>query len=111
MKRILMACLVCLGGAAIWASAVDGAPLAQSKRILVTHLTDVQNTGARFSDESMKILLKWGGLPHLMRRGRAEVSLAVDAGAFTVYVLDEETAAKYKEQNDAILEADTVVGR
>lgn len=29
----------------------------------------------------------------------------------TVYVLDDETAAKYKEQNDAILEADTIVGR
>ena len=29
----------------------------------------------------------------------------------TVYVLDSETAARYKEQNDAILEADTVVGR
>ena len=29
----------------------------------------------------------------------------------TVYVLDDETAAKYKEQNDAILAADTVVGR
>ena len=28
-----------------------------------------------------------------------------------VYVLDDETAAKYKEQNDAILAADTVVGR
>ena len=29
----------------------------------------------------------------------------------TVYLLDDETAAKYKEQNDAILAADTVVGR
>ena len=29
----------------------------------------------------------------------------------TVYVLDDETAAKYKDQNDAILEADTFVGR
>lgn len=29
----------------------------------------------------------------------------------TVYVLDDETAARYKEQNDAILEADTVVGQ
>ena len=28
-----------------------------------------------------------------------------------VYVLDDETAAKYKEQNDAILAADTMVGR
>ena len=74
----------------IWASALDGAPLTQSKRILVTHLTDVQNTGARFSDESMKVLLKWGGLPHLMRRGRAEVSLTVDDSAFTVYALDAD---------------------
>ena len=29
----------------------------------------------------------------------------------TVYVLDDETAAKYQETNDAILEADTTVGR
>ena len=29
----------------------------------------------------------------------------------TVYVLDDETAAKYQEANDAILEADTTVGR
>ena len=28
-----------------------------------------------------------------------------------VYVLDAETAAQYKEANDAIFEADTVVGR
>ena len=28
----------------------------------------------------------------------------------TVYVLDSDTAAKYKEENDAILEADTTVG-
>ncbi len=74
----------------LWASSLDGAPLRQSKRILVTHLTDVQNTGARFADETMKVLLNWGGLPHLMRRGRAEVSLALDAGAFTVYVLEAD---------------------
>lgn len=29
----------------------------------------------------------------------------------TVYVIDDETAAKYKEENDSIMEADTTVGR
>lgn len=74
----------------IWASSLDGEPLVRSRRILLTHLTDMQNTGARFADETMKILLGWGGLPHLMRRGKAEVSLAAEAGAFKVYVLDAD---------------------
>ena len=76
--------------ATVWASSLDRKPLAQSDRILVTHLTDVQNTGARFADASMRVLLDWGGLPHLMRRGRAAVSLALESGAFTVYVLDAD---------------------
>ena len=29
----------------------------------------------------------------------------------TVYIIDDETAAQYKEINDAILEADTVYGK
>ena len=76
--------------ATIWASSLDGEPLTQSKRILLTHLTDVQNTGARFSDRSMKILLDWGHLPHLMRYGRADVALTLGEGAFTVFVLDAD---------------------
>ena len=31
--------------------------------------------------------------------------------AVNVYVLDDETAAQYREANDAILEADTIPGR
>ena len=61
--------------ATVWASAVDGNPLAESSRILLTHLTDVQNTGAQYADDSLKVLLDWGGLPHLMRRGKAEIRL------------------------------------
>ena len=76
--------------ATVWASSVDGAPLATSKRILVTHLTDVQNSGMKFADDSMKVLLDWGGLPHLMRVGRAEVSLKLAPGGFTAYVLEAD---------------------
>src|SRR5207237_76615 len=31
----------------VWISALDAAPIATSKRLLVTHLTDLQNTGIR----------------------------------------------------------------
>lgn len=72
----------------IWASSLDSAPLAQSCRILLTHLTDVQNTGARFADQSMKVLTDWGRLPHLMRRGKAKVSLSVSNGRFSVFSLN-----------------------
>lgn len=80
----------------VWASALDDRPLTTSRRILVTHLTDVQNTGARFGDESMKVSLADGDLPHLMRRGRADVSLKLRPGAFAVYVLNEDGARRGK---------------
>lgn len=81
--------------ATVWASALDAQPLERSRRILVTHLTDVQNTGARFEDDDMKVLLAWGRRPHLMRAGRAEVSLAVEEGGrFRAYVLDVDGARR-----------------
>ncbi|MBR4613929.1 MAG: hypothetical protein IKO40_14580 [Kiritimatiellae bacterium] len=63
--------------ATVWASSLDGLPLAESRRILVTHLTDVQNTGARYADEAMTVLLDWGRLPHLMRAGKAKIELRI----------------------------------
>ncbi len=62
--------------AAVWASSVDGAPLKTSRRILLIHGTDDQNTGARYSSREMKTLEAWGGLPHLLRNGTALVTLA-----------------------------------
>ena len=82
--------------ATVWASSVDGNPLRGSKRILVTHLTDVQNTGCKFQDDSMKVLLEWGSLPHLMRRGRAKVSMALDPGEFELYELDSDGSRRGK---------------
>ena len=73
--------------ATVWASAIDGVPLESSSRILLTHLTDVQNSGIRYADAGKRILLDWGRRPHLMRTGRAEVSLAVADGDWTVYAL------------------------
>jgi len=73
--------------ATVWASSLDGKPLAESSRILVTHLTDVQNSGITYADSSRRILLDWGDLPHLMRNGSAEISIGLRPGDWTVHSL------------------------
>ena len=82
--------------ATIWASSLDGKPLADSSRILLTHLTDVQNTGATFEDDTMRVLLAWGDLPHLMRNGKAKVALSLSSGSFTVFALDGDGSRRRK---------------
>ena len=74
--------------ATVWASSLDDEPIASSGHLLVTHLTDVQNNGVRYGDPARRILLGWGGLPHLARRGAAEVSLGVGPGDWRVWRLD-----------------------
>ncbi len=74
--------------AAVWATAVDGRPLAQADRFVVSHVTELQNTGAVFADLAQRFLLKYGEQPYLMRRGRAEVALAVREGVWRVYGLE-----------------------
>ena len=59
---------------------LDGEPITKSRRMLLTHLTDVQGEGERFADESMTVLLKWGTRP-LAQNGSAEISLALDSPA------------------------------
>jgi len=73
--------------ATIWASSLDGRPAQSSKRILLTHLTDVQNTGIAYADETRVKLLKWGALPHIMRKGTCMVSLLLKPGNWKVYAL------------------------
>lgn len=78
-----------MGAAAtVWASSLDGNPLSASGRILLCHQTDVQNSGAAFADDSRTVLLRWGQMPHLMRKGRADISLSLAGGEWTVYALD-----------------------
>ncbi len=66
--------------ATVWASSLDGAPIPESSHILLTHLTDVQNSDIKYADSDLTILLNWGKLPHLMRCGAAEVALTLAAG-------------------------------
>ena len=79
---------------AVWATSVDGKPLAESARILLTHLTDVQNTGVQWADADHRILLKRGGLPMRARKGTAEVSLKVAPGAWKAYALGTDGARR-----------------
>ncbi len=67
--------------ATVWASSLDGRPLASSGRILLTHLTDVQNSGIRFAEKERKTQLSWGDLPLLARTGKAVVTLKRDKNA------------------------------
>jgi len=64
--------------ATVCVHSLDGAPIAKSRRMLLVHLTDVQGDGAKFTDESMTVVIKWGRRP-LVRNGAAEISLALSA--------------------------------
>ena len=64
--------------ATVCVHSLDGGPITKSRRMLLTHLTDVQGEGERFVDESMTVLLKWGTRP-LAQNGSAEISLALDS--------------------------------
>ena len=75
------------GYATLWASSLDSKDLAGSSRILITHLTDLQNSNAVFADPAGRILLERGSQPNLMRSGSADITLAVRDGNWKVYAL------------------------
>jgi hypothetical protein len=59
----------------VYVSSLDGKPVSESGRLLVAHVTDIQNTGARYSTSNRRILESWGTLPHLAKRGTANLTL------------------------------------
>jgi len=74
--------------ATVWVSSLDDRPIRESRRLLVTHLTDLQNSGVQYADRGRTVLMNWGGLPHLVRAGRAVVDLGLrDAQAARVWSL------------------------
>ena len=82
---------VSLAPAAVWVSSLDAQPVDRAKRLLLTHVTDVQDEGATYADKAKTVLLKWGHLPHMMRAGRAEVELALSGAAKpAVYALNAD---------------------
>ena len=65
----------------------DGKPLAESRRILLFHLTDTQAFKAEFSSPGMNRILRWGELPHMAAAGEAEILLPGGEGV-ELYALD-----------------------
>lgn len=75
-------------GATVFVSSLETAPIATAKRLLVTHLTDLQNTNCLFGETARQTLLDWGTLPHLVRDGSASVRITLaDPAAYTVWAL------------------------
>lgn len=68
--------------ATVWVSSLDNRPIPSSRRLLLSHLTDLQNNETRYGDRSRQVLLAWGRLPHLVRAGRAVVELQLDNAQF-----------------------------
>jgi hypothetical protein len=61
--------------ATVWVSSLDGLPITSSGHLLITHLTDLQNSGISYADGARTTLLAWGQPPHLVRNGSATVTL------------------------------------
>lgn len=75
------------GFGAVYLLSADGADLSASRRVLLLHLTDAINTGARFTDDRQLTLTDFGALPHLVRDGHADISLRLDRSGAGVWRL------------------------
>lgn len=74
--------------ATVWVSSLDEQPISGSRRLLITHLTDLQNTEIRYAERARQTLLDWGKLPHLVHAGKAEVHVRLaDPEAYRVWAL------------------------
>ena len=83
-------------GACVWVTSLTDAPISGSSRLLLAHQTDGTDSGMVFRDGRRIQIERWGRLPHLLRAGRADVSVAVREGAWRVYALDA-TGRRQKE--------------
>lgn len=94
-------------GATVFVTSVDGKPIRNSQRLLVTHLTDLQNTDCTYAEPARQVLLSWGKLPHLVRAGKATVHLKLNsASQYKVYSLT--TAGKRVGEVPAKVEKGTL---
>jgi hypothetical protein len=75
--------------ASIWATSLDGLELGSSHRILLAHVTEVQNTGCHWTGVERSTVTDIGVLPHLARDGAAAVTLSgINPSTAKVYRLD-----------------------
>lgn len=74
--------------ALIFAAAVDGKNLKESKRILMTHLTNIKGNGSTYSEPELINQYSFGN-GQLMRAGKALMSLSLaDPSGYKVYEVD-----------------------
>lgn len=74
--------------ATVTVTSLDGVPIAQSSRLLLSHLTDAHGNGTAFEDKDCTICLSFGKPPILVRDGKASISLALcEPEAYKVFEL------------------------
>lgn len=61
-------------------AARDARPLAESRRVLILHLTDSKNSMSRYETSDFTHLQDWGRLPVLLKRGEATITLKAPIG-------------------------------
>ena len=61
----------------VFAGSLDGNSLAESSRVLILHLTDIQATGRKITSlGKFRIAYNWGNMdPYLLRKGNVKISL------------------------------------
>ena len=77
--------------AAVWVTSLTDAPVASSKRLLLTHLTEMQTEGTLFADSRCDLMMRRGNGPDLVRNGSAVIELAVEKpSSFKVFTLGSD---------------------
>ena len=100
---------ISVGGsdATVWVSSLDQKPIRESRRLLVTHLTDLQNTGIQYAEPARQTLQDWGQLPYLVRAGTAVVNVRLKSPAkYRVWALG--TGGKRLTEVPARVEGETL---
>lgn len=88
---------------AVWVSSLDTKPIRESGRLLLTLISDVQNDGIEYEDESMQILRSWGRGGRIARRTTADVSIPLKASSsWKVYALNPDGSRKREVDNSFV---------
>ena len=81
----------------VFAISLDGQNIERSRRILLTHLTDVQAEGSVFSDSSRTLLCDWGEGGCVARAGQVKIQLKIANPERTeIYALGTDGTRKYR---------------
>lgn len=68
-------------------AAMDGRTLAESRRLVLLHLTNALNYGSAFADREHTVYINRGELPIVARYGKADVRLATAGKLFNIYAV------------------------